>query len=129
ACPLRPVVPGGPASDQQVVLHAEARKDVAFLGHVAETETDDRFRLRAVDASTLEPDLAASWSEKSGDRLQQRRLARAVRPDDRDDLSRLDSERHAAQDLVVAVSGAKRVDLEQDGHAGAPRYASSTLGS
>ena len=48
------------------------------------------------------------------DRLQQRRLAGAVAPEQRDDLVLVHVERHVAQDVALAVERVDAGEAEQD---------------
>ena len=50
--------------------------------------------------------------DRAGDRLEQRRLAGAVRADDRDELSLADGQRHAAQRRQPAIADREAVDLK-----------------
>ena len=58
-----------------------------------------------------EPDPAAVRRPAAGQDLEQRRLARAVRPDERHPLAPLDAEREVAQDRAAAVGLADLLDL------------------
>src|SRR5262249_61201942 len=109
-----------PAADEQVLLDAQAGKDVRLLGHEAESAADDRVGRLSTDPAAIEAHVAASQWQQPGDGLQEGGLAGAVRADDRDDLTGLDRESHTPKDLVIAVAGAKIVDLEQRGPAGIP---------
>ena len=58
----------------------------------ARPQAVDLVRLQAVDALAVEQDLAAGRAEAAADQVEQRRLAGAVRADDRDPLARRDRE-------------------------------------
>ena len=60
-------------------------------------------------------------SVRTGDRAQERRLAGAVRPDERERLALLDLERHLAHRLQQAVTGVGALDREQAHAAAVPR--------
>ena len=60
------------------------------------------YGLQAVDALAVEQDLAAGRPEAAADEIEERRLAGAVRADDRDALARRDGEVGAADDLGLA---------------------------
>ena len=65
----------------------------------------------------LEADVAAARPQQAGDQLEQGRLAGAVRPDQRDDLARLDGQRRAAHDLVGRRIAAAQVGDLEEAHA------------
>src|SRR5919204_4080011 len=89
------------------------------------------------DFLAAKPDGSLADPNEAEDRLDQRRLARAVRPHDADDLAVIDVQVQVAQDVDVAnVSRGHVLRLEQMRrlrHAASvacvPRYASITAGS
>jgi hypothetical protein len=95
---------GRPGADGEVLPHAERRKDVGLLRHVAEPAGDNAPGAGAGDVGATQRDPARPRPHEPSQRLEQGRLPRAVRPDDRDQLARVDAEREPAQDIAVAVA-------------------------
>src|SRR5439155_4209599 len=61
----------------------------------------------------VEEDSAFGWIVETRDEVHERRFARAARPDERDDLPRLDRERDVAEDLgAVPVAKAHAVEFD-----------------
>ncbi len=80
----------------------------------------------AVQVALLQPHRAAAGAQVAGDQPQQRRLAGAVRPDDRDRLAGLDAQIDLVDQRGAADHDRNRADLEQGGHsATSPRWRSS----
>ena len=67
-------------------------------------ETGSATPVADAQAAALEADLAGVDRLEEGQTAKHRALARSRRPEDRPDIAPLDGERHAAQDLVVAVA-------------------------
>src|SRR5205807_2441623 len=82
---------------------------------------------RAGDLAPREPDAPGARADEAVDRLQERRLAGAVRPDDGHDLAGLDAQRDAAQHERRVVPGLEALDLEQRRQAGASLRVPGTL--
>jgi hypothetical protein len=102
------------AAHLEVLAHAHRRKDVLLLRHVRDAEPADLARRVPRDRLAVEHDRAAARREQAGDRLHERRLACAIRAEDRDDLARPDAQVDALQDLVRgAVAGNDAVDGEE----------------
>ena len=83
--------PRGPGAaavgpQQEVLEDGHLGEDLASLRHVQQPQLDDRGVGEAVDRPPVELDAAAARSEQAGDRLESRRLAGPVRPDQRDHL-------------------------------------------
>ena len=72
-----------PAAHQHDVAHAdrEVPVDLVDLGHVGDVGA------RLSDGAAEDADLAAQRADEAEDRLEERRLARAVRSDDADELA------------------------------------------
>ena len=73
------------------------REEAPALGDERDAEVDPVRGLDVVDAAAVEPDLPAPRSEQARDGLEQRGLARAVGPHQRDGFARAHLERHAVQ--------------------------------
>ena len=88
------------------------------------TETDAQpshaFSLHAAQIAVLVDDAPRGRREHAGNRVEQRRFARAVRAYERDDLALADGQAHIAQRLDVAAVYAEGFDLQHQA-ASAPR--------
>jgi hypothetical protein len=67
---------------------------------------------------TVQDDAAALGVQQPGDRLQQRALARAVRPDHRDHLARLHRQTQTSESNQLTVPHGQPLDLQQRAHPG-----------
>src|SRR6266550_6716485 len=81
--------------EQNVVEHGQASQCARYLKGPDEPTACDPMGWRMVDASALELHGSSFGREKPGDDVEQRRLAGAVRADQRGDRSLLDIERRA----------------------------------
>src|SRR5262245_11859145 len=114
-------------ADQQILLHRQARKEPPSFGHHGDAERSDRGCAEPGDRSPLEDHRTRLRAKQTGHRLEQRRLARAVRADHRHRLAGLGVHIHAEQRLKVAVRGVEADRLEQRHvHASNPRYTRRT---
>src|SRR5262245_20507776 len=94
------------------------------------TQTTDRF--------PAEADRSLPGRQEAGDRLEERRLARAVRTEHRHQLAGLDPQRDSAQHVEASIARVHVVDGQHAGHGyrasrrrpsrGGPKYDSSTAG-
>jgi hypothetical protein len=75
------------ATDLEVLRHSETGKHVLPLRHIAEAEPRDGTGLEPFEAAACEPDPPAFRRHEAKNRLQECRLAGAVRPDHGDDLA------------------------------------------
>jgi hypothetical protein len=98
---------------QQVVAHRQQREDLAALGDVAQAQADDRSRISRGDVLAAEMHAAAVGVDDPGDRLQDRRLARAIAAEHGGDLALAHLQADAADRLDRAV-GALDVGQDQD---------------
>jgi hypothetical protein len=105
-----------------VLEDGEAREDVGALEGATHAEPAEIVRRDAGDVAVLEDHLARVGPEMAGDEVEERRLARAVRPDDRADRARRHREAHPAhrQEAVEALREATHVK-----HGPAPASAAS----
>jgi len=114
-------MPATPASrlsaEQQVLFDTETREQPPSLGYERETEPDDTLGGHSADRLTAPADLFLSRRKQACDCLEQRRFARTVCTDQRDDLTFIDLEIDAEQRLEVAVASRQRVGFKQRAHA------------
>jgi hypothetical protein len=85
------------SSELEIVADRERAEEVAALRHEGDAVREELARRPAVDAFSFEPDLARARHEDSEQRLQHRRLARAVRSDQQRDLALPRIERRLVQ--------------------------------
>src|SRR5207302_8142913 len=117
-------------ADLEVLDDRQGREHVVDLRHEVHPPAGEPVRPGARYVVAAEPDAAAARAQESVDRLEQRRLARAVRADDRDDLPRSGAQRDPAQHEHLAVARLELRHLEHGAvHAWVPRYASTTAAS
>src|SRR4051812_5567883 len=90
-------------ADAQVLVHAEIREDAAALRHVADAQARHLVGLDAREVHALELHLPGAALGEAHDGAQGRGLADAVASEERDRLAAADLERHAAQDVQLAV--------------------------
>ena len=83
------------------------------LGDERDAALRDRLRAAAAERAIAEADLAASRRDQPHDRVQRRRLPRAVRADEPDDLAGRDVERDAADGSDAAVRDLEIANLER----------------
>src|SRR5207245_9271882 len=99
--------PSDPGAELEILLDRQRWEGVLPLGDVADSEPLDRVGREGLDLPPAVEDPATPRMEEAEDRLQQRRLAGAVRADDAGDAARLDPERDVRQD-IDALDGAGR---------------------
>ena len=83
----------GEGAHLEVLEDGHPREDPASLGGVADADHDELVGSGPRDVLALEDDVATARVEQAADRLEGRRLAGAVRPDQGHDLALLDRER------------------------------------
>jgi hypothetical protein len=93
---------------------------LAALGHVRDAGGGDVPGLAPLDLGAGEADGARLGIERARDRLQERRLARAVRAEHGDDRALAHVEAHALERRDRAIIGFDVAQLEE-GHHAAPR--------
>src|SRR5688500_19003794 len=100
----------------------DGRDGLRHVGHAARA----RPRLDARERLAAEQDLAARRLEQAGEQPDERRLARAVRADERREAAALHAERRAAHDLrrAAAVSEAQVAALDE--RVGRQRFANAS---
>ena len=99
-------------AEPQVLLDRQLGEDAPPLGHERDARARDVLGRPAAQRVAGQPDLAAPSAHQSHDRVQRRRLARAVRTDQADDLAPADLEREAAHGGDAAVAHVEAGDLE-----------------
>jgi len=96
----------------QVLAHRQAFEDAALLRHETEAELRDRIRRQRADVSAFVADGAAARVQITHHRHDRCGLAGAVASKQADDLAVADRERHAMQDVAIAVIGIDLVEIE-----------------
>ena len=107
--------------DLEVLGHVEVVEELDGLPRPAEAEPGPLVGREAGDVPVGEPD-AADGRGEAGERVDERRLARAVRSDQPHQLAGLDREVHVVERSQAAVGDRQSLRLEERHHAssGAP---------
>jgi hypothetical protein len=100
--------------DAHVLEGRERVEDADDLERTRDARRHDRVRGKVRDRGGAEPRPAAVGGEEGGEDVEERRLAGAVRPDDRAELAARDRERHAVDRRERAEVLGQILDLEQD---------------
>ena len=98
--------------DPEVVLHGELSQEAPSLRHDRDTGGPDRLGAPPCDLLIADEDAAGGGAEDAADRQHERRLARAVRAEQRGDRVGRDLERHVADDRPAARDG-ERLEPER----------------
>src|SRR6266850_302050 len=106
-------IPSRVPTEQQVLAHGQLREDLSSFGHLDDPGPHHAVGAPAIDALAVELDRAARRPEKTGDHAQCRRLASAVRPEERYDAALRDLEAHAVQGADAPVVGLDVVHHEE----------------
>src|SRR4249920_981524 len=101
-----------PGEDVKMFGDREGRKDPPSLRYQTDTSLRDLVRGHLRDIDVLEGDPSPSRRRETDDRPKCRRLPNAVPAHQSDDLARPDVQRHALQNVTVAVIGMDVADLE-----------------
>ncbi len=109
-------------ADPQVLECGEAGEQAPPLGHQRNAEADPLLRRNPGDVAAKQRDASRGGAVETGDRPQQRGLARAVGANQRHDLAFGDREARLPQHLDVAVAHIEPFDRKH-GHAFAPAAA------
>ncbi len=107
-------------ADEQVLHHAQVVEEPDVLEGPAHPPGHDLVRRPPADLVTLESDAPRIRRDEPGDQVEQRGLARAVRPDHADQLARPDGQRDVVGGRQSAEALAQPLDLQQ-GAAGPAR--------
>ena len=109
--------------------HLQRKRDVAFDGHVREERVvleyrahGTRFRRLASEVLPVEQDATTIGQIEPGNHSQQRRLAAAGRPEQREELARLDGERHVVDGGEIAEAPCHVFDFEQRHASAGPQH-------
>ena len=102
-----------PAGEAQVLGHRQRREHALPAGHLRDATRRDLVRRGVGHVAPVEDDGAPACLDEPGDRLQQRRLAGAVRPEERDDLALVDLEVDAEQHLHAVVMHVDSADEQE----------------
>src|SRR5271163_4044449 len=100
------------SADLEVFLDRELREDAPPLGYMGDAAGDDGIGGEAADRSALKADLAGGWAQQAGDRLERRRLARAVGADQRNDFAAAHLQADPAERLHLIVEDIETDDFE-----------------
>src|SRR5262249_48924675 len=98
---------------EKVLLDRQPWEEAPTLRDVHDPRRDDLLGTGAGQIGAGEPDRAAPRPRQLRNRVEERRLARAVGPDQRDDLALLDLQRNLPEDLDLAVARRDVPDLEE----------------
>src|SRR5262245_58799640 len=110
----RSVVAEYPRPKLEVYLHRELGKDVGALWHVADARPLELVRRQPFDRAPVQENLPGARREEAEDRLEERRLAGAVGPDDSGHRAARDAEVHAVEDVdALDIAGDDPLELEQ----------------
>ena len=101
----------GVPAGQEIVQHRHLRKQLAVLEGAREPEPRDRVRLAAGDILAAKADRSFAVVD-AADAVEHAGLAGAVRPDQREQLARLDRKRHAVEHGQPAEAQREAVDRE-----------------
>ena len=88
------------------------REQLAPLRHERHAERRDDWHREPDDLAPPEGDPAARGTEEPRHRAEDRRLAGAVGPDDRDDFARFDADGHVPDDRGLAVADLEALNRE-----------------
>ena len=99
----------------EILADGQVGEDPPPLRHLRDPARHAAIRALRRDVRALEPDPAGARLEQTAHGAQERRLPRAVRADQRDDLARLHLEVDRAQREDRAVGDRERLDAQQRG--------------
>ena len=120
----------GPGYRGEIFLDRERLPDVALLRHPAQAGGCALVRAQGRDGATVELDAAAAIARHADQRREQRGLAGAVAPEQRERLALVERKVDAVDDHALAVARAQAANAKKLRHASAsPRYAAFTRGS
>src|SRR5438445_4355052 len=109
----RTEMPSRVAAEQQILAHGQIREYPSSFGHLDDPRPHHPVWAPSIDTLAIEVDRAARGPEETGNHPQCRRLARAVRPEQRDDAPLSDLETDAVQGADAPVVGLDLVHREQ----------------
>ena len=123
------VAAAGREPEPQVLLDGQLTEDAPALRHERDSGARDRLRRAAPHRVAGEADVPGRRRDDTHDRVQRRRLAGAVRPDQADELAATDLEIQRPNSRHRAVPDMKVLQLEDGTHSAtalSPRYADVT---
>ena len=98
--------------DAEVLLDGEPGQQAPALGHDRDAGAADELGPLAREVGVAEQDAAAVDAEHAADGEHERRLAGAVRAEQRRDLARRDRQRDVVQDAAAAARDAEILEAE-----------------
>ena len=107
-------------AEDQIVFDGHVVEQFASFRHQAHATLDARLHIHGGESRAIEMH-GAFGGQQTHRRLHQRRLARAVRPDDGDDAAGLDRHGHIPNRLDAAIGDADVLQREKRAHATPPR--------
>src|SRR2546423_12942586 len=108
---------------QKVLFNVKAGKNPPLLGTQRNPKMGNPVRWQAYRLHAVERDRALPAPDDAHDRLHGRRLAGTVATEERHHLAGRDVERHAVQDVRLAVPGVQLLHREQRNGVGSLRHA------
>src|SRR2546423_5544005 len=97
----------------KILHHCQQAKNPPILGHVAYSEPRQFVCRQGGDGLAGKQHFAAMGMHQAHDRLERRALADAVTPEQAHDLTAVDVERDAVQDVALAVIGVHVLDRDE----------------
>jgi hypothetical protein len=97
----------------QVFHHRKQAEDTAVFRHIGDAAPRELMRRQSGDGMAFEHDRAVARPHQAHDGLQRRRLANAVPPKQANHFAGADLDRHAMQDVTLAVIGMDVFDADQ----------------
>ena len=104
---------GAVEAGAQVLHDGEQLEDAAVLGHVGDAEPGDLVGGHAGDRLAFEQHLALARADEAHDGLERRALADAVAAEQAHHLAPPHRQRHAVQDVALAVEGVDVLDGDE----------------
>ncbi len=111
----RLVAPIGPAGEFEVLANGQRPEHALAAGHLDDAERSDLVRRGVRDVSAIEHDGTAVSLDDAADRLQQGRLAGAVRTEEGDDLALVEVQVDAVEHRAIVVAGLDAAKQQQVG--------------
>src|SRR5208283_850738 len=90
-------------AEREVFRHRHRTEQMAVLRHCRDTLFDNAVGRKADELHAAEPDRAGGWLDETRHGVEERRLAGAVRAEDRNRLAALHANRDIVQRTMAAV--------------------------
>ena len=103
-------------ADEQVLEHGRVLEQLDVLERAGDAEAGDLVRRAPAEVDAVELDRSRRRRVEPADEVEDRRLAGAVRADQREHLAARDVEGHAVDGADAAEADAEVLDREQRGH-------------